>query len=75
MSAEGLQLGSEFDGYRIDDVIGRGGMGVVYAATELALSRSVALKVMSPSLAGDAQFRAQFQRESRLAAGSSSRCS
>ena len=43
-------------------------MGVVYAATELALDRSVALKVMSPSLADDAQFRAQFQRESRLAA-------
>ena len=68
MSAEGLQPGSEFDGYRIDRVIGRGGMGVVYAATELALNRSVALKVMSPSLADDAQFRAQFQRESRLAA-------
>ncbi|HET9737200.1 MAG TPA: protein kinase [Solirubrobacteraceae bacterium] len=68
MTAEGLNPGSEFDGYRIDRVIGRGGMGVVYAATELALSRSVALKVMSPSLADDAQFRAQFQRESRLAA-------
>ena len=68
MTVEGLNPGSEFDGYRIDRVIGRGGMGVVYAATELALNRSVALKVMSPSLADDAQFRAQFQRESRLAA-------
>ncbi len=68
MSAAALEPGSEFDGYRIDRVIGRGGMGVVYAATELALGRPVALKVMAPALANDAQFRAQFQRESRLAA-------
>jgi serine/threonine-protein kinase len=68
MSAAGLQPGAEFDGYRIDRVIGRGGMGVVYAATELALGRPVALKVMAPALAEDAQFRARFQRESRLAA-------
>ena len=68
MSAAGLDPGSEFDGYRIDRVIGRGGMGVVYAATEVALGRPVALKVMAPTLADDAQFRARFQRESRLAA-------
>ncbi len=68
MSAAGLDPGSEFDGYRIDRVIGRGGMGVVYAATEVALGRHVALKVMAPMLADDAQFRARFQRESRLAA-------
>ena len=48
MSAAGLDPGSEFDGYRIDRVIGRGGMGVVYAATEIALGRPVALKVMAP---------------------------
>src|SRR5688500_16003000 len=68
IGAAGLEPGSEFDGYRIDREIGRGGMGVVYAATELALGRLVALKVMAPSLADDAQFRARFQRESRLAA-------
>ena len=68
MSAAGLDPGSEFDGYRIDRVIGRGGMGVVYAATETALGRLVALKVMAPGLADDPQFRARFQRESRLAA-------
>jgi serine/threonine protein kinase len=68
MSAAGLDPGSEFDGYRIDRVIGRGGMGVVYAATEIALGRPVALKIMAPGLADDPQFRARFQRESRLAA-------
>ena len=43
-------------------------MGVVYRATQLALDRPVALKVIAPDLAGDADFRARFQRESRLAA-------
>ena len=37
-------------GYRIDGVVGRGGMGVVYRATELALDRPVALKLIAPSL-------------------------
>src|SRR5262245_38119125 len=43
-------------------------MGVVYRATELALDRPVALKVIAPELAGDAAFRERFLRESRLAA-------
>jgi serine/threonine protein kinase len=49
-------------------VVGRGGMGVVYRATELALDRPVALKLIAPELAGDASFRERFLRESRLAA-------
>ena len=49
---------TQFAGYRIDDVVGRGGMGVVYRATELALERPVALKLIAPELAGDASFRA-----------------
>lgn len=57
-----------FAGYRIDHVAGRGGMGVVYRATELALDRRVALKLIAPELAGDPVFRERFVRESRLAA-------
>src|SRR5262245_16063613 len=60
-------IGSEFAGYRLEDEVGRGGMGVVYRATELGLDRPVALKLIAPELAGDAAFRERFLRESRLA--------
>ena len=43
-------------------------MGVVYLARDLRLDRPVALKLLSPELAGDEHFRARFERESRLAA-------
>ena len=62
------EVGTQFAGYRIEDVVGRGGMGVVYRATELALDRPVALKLIAPELAGDDSFRERFLRESRLAA-------
>jgi DNA-binding beta-propeller fold protein YncE len=61
-------IGSVLAGYRLDELIARGGMGVVYRATQLALERPVALKVIAPHLAGDAGFRQRFLRESRLAA-------
>jgi DNA-binding beta-propeller fold protein YncE len=61
-------VGTQLAGYRIDGVLGRGGMGVVYRATELALDRPVALKLIAPEFAGDASFRERFLRESRLAA-------
>jgi len=63
-----VQLGSEFAGYRVEGVAGRGGMSVVYRAIEPGLERPVALKVISPELAADEKFRARFERESRLAA-------
>ena len=63
-----LAPGSVVAGCRIDAVVGRGGMGVVYAATQLALQRPVALKVIVPELANDPEFRLRFERESRLAA-------
>jgi Protein kinase domain len=62
------EVGTQLAGYRIEGVLGRGGMGVVYRATELALDRPVALKLIAPELAGDASFRERFLRESRLAA-------
>jgi serine/threonine protein kinase len=63
-----LSVGAEFAGCRIEGVAGRGGMGVVYRATQVALDRLVALKVIAPDLALDDAFRARFQREARLAA-------
>jgi hypothetical protein len=63
-----LVVGSEIGGHRIESVAGRGGMGVVYRATHLALNRTVALKLISPELAQDADFRERFKRESEIAA-------
>jgi tetratricopeptide (TPR) repeat protein len=54
--------------YRLDEVIGQGGMGVVYRAEQLRLRRPVALKILAPELAGDASFRERFLRESQIAA-------
>src|SRR4051812_31221038 len=65
---EPLAPGATFAGYRIDGVAGRGGMGVVYRATELALDRPVALKLVAPELAQDERFRRRFLNEPRLAA-------
>jgi hypothetical protein len=60
--------GTLFAGHRIEAVAGRGGMGVVYRATQLALDRVVALKVVAPDLVEDATVRARFLRESKIAA-------
>ena len=61
-------IGSTTAGYRIDALIARGGMGVVYRATHLGLERPVALKVIARELADREGFRERFLRESRLAA-------
>jgi serine/threonine-protein kinase len=63
-----LRIGEVFAGHRIDGVLGQGGMGVVYQATDMRLNRVAALKVIAPALSADEDFRRRFQRESQLAA-------
>src|SRR6266568_3769567 len=61
-------IGATIGGYRIESLIGRGGMGAAYLAEHAHLERNVALKVLAADLAGDEDFRQRFVRESRLAA-------
>jgi DNA-binding NarL/FixJ family response regulator len=67
-AAVAVAVGSTFAGHRIDAIAGKGGMGIVYRATDLTLDRPVALKLIAPSVARDEVFRARFERECRLAA-------
>jgi serine/threonine protein kinase len=55
--------------YRIDRVLGRGGMALVYLGHDAKLGRAVAIKLLADNLAGDESFRARFLREARMAAG------
>jgi CHASE2 domain-containing sensor protein/tRNA A-37 threonylcarbamoyl transferase component Bud32 len=55
-------------GYRIEEVIARGGMGIVYRARQLALDREVAIKLISFDRVEDPVFRERFKSESRIAA-------
>jgi Protein kinase domain len=61
-------IGAVIAGHRIERLVGRGGMGVVYAAVDLALERTVALKLIAPELAAEPGFRQRFMTESRIAA-------
>jgi streptogramin lyase/tRNA A-37 threonylcarbamoyl transferase component Bud32 len=62
------RLGTEIAGYRIESVLGRGGMSVVYLAEHTGLKRKAALKLLTPELALDERFRERFVRESQMAA-------
>lgn len=52
----------------VDDIIGEGAMGIVYGATDVALRRKVAVKIVSPEYARDPEQLARFEREARAAA-------
>jgi predicted Ser/Thr protein kinase len=63
-----LSPGTIVSGYRVDGVLGEGGMGVVYRATQLSLNRTVALKILATELSQDGAFRERFRREGLLQA-------
>ena len=68
MSISQLPRGTRIVDYRVEAVLGRGGMSVVYLAEDLRLKRHVALKLLTPALAEDERFRERFLSESELAA-------
>ena len=64
-----LEPGTDIGAYRIEGLLGRGGMGVVYEATQHSLGRKVALKLLAADLSLDESFRSRFRREGRIQAG------
>jgi serine/threonine protein kinase len=67
VSAE-LSDGQTFGGYHIVELVGSGGMGLVYRAEQRILGRTVALKVIRPEIAESGDYRERFLREARFAA-------
>lgn len=63
-----IQIGQQIENYRIDSVIGEGGMGSIYRATDVNLMRPVAVKVMHGELAEESAFQGRFLQEARAAA-------
>ena len=63
-----LNVGATFAGrFRIERILGRGGMGAVHEAVEIATEQRVALKVLAPQLVSDPKHRARFAREAKIA--------
>ncbi|HEX4916128.1 MAG TPA: protein kinase, partial [Vicinamibacterales bacterium] len=68
-SGSAMQVGAVVEGkYRVDAVIGQGGMGAVFRAWDLRLERPVAIKVVRADLLSDPDSRARFRRESQIVA-------
>ena len=63
-----IATGTKLGGYRVERLLGSGGMGTVYLATQESLNRPVALKLLNPSLTSDETFRARFRREGEVQA-------
>jgi serine/threonine-protein kinase len=61
-------IGSRIAHYRIEEELGRGGMGVVYRARDTKLNRDVAIKTLSPALSPDSSSLSRIQREAQLLA-------
>ncbi len=61
-------VGTEVDGYRIQSVLGRGGMGTVYRAEDVNLSRTVAIKRINPSQSDRESFIHRFRSEAQALA-------
>lgn len=63
-----LSLGDQLGHYKIQSLIGRGGMGEVYRAVDTKLEREVAVKVLPAALAADPERLARFEREAKVLA-------
>src|SRR5262245_23215721 len=63
-----IERGAIVGSYRVEGILGRGGMGVVYSASHVSLDRRVALKVLADDLGSTPEFVGRFQREGRLQA-------
>ncbi|MFH2052633.1 MAG: protein kinase [bacterium] len=64
-----FQAGQEISHYRLIEMIGSGGMGVVWSAQDTRLKRRVAIKILPPGLTADTERKLRFQREAETAAG------
>ena len=62
------RVGAEIGGYRLESVLQRGGMSIVYAAEHMRMKRRVALKILATELGDDDRFRERFLNESLTAA-------
>jgi serine/threonine-protein kinase len=65
-SAHELEAGEQFGNYIIQGLLGEGGMGAVYAASDYSLRRDVAIKVLPPGFAGDERLKRRFLKEMEL---------
>ena len=63
-----LTVGSRLGHYDVTALIGEGGMGQVYQATDTKLNRQVALKILPKAFASNANWLARFEREARVLA-------
>src|ERR671916_2193052 len=61
-------VGSTLSHYKVLELLGRGGMGEVYAAEDTRLRRKIALKVLPPAMAADPERRRRFEREAQAVA-------
>lgn len=68
MNSPASRVGTQFGQYRLDELLGRGGMGEVYKAYDTVRDRDVALKLLHSHLAGDPNFAERFRRESHTVA-------
>ena len=60
--------GTRLGNYKVESLLGRGGMGVVYQARQISLDRTVALKILPPSLSSDPSYIKRFRREAQAVA-------
>ncbi|MDP9491153.1 MAG: serine/threonine-protein kinase [Actinomycetota bacterium] len=66
--AADLRVGTKLAAYELQEIVARGGMGVVYRAQHVHLRRPAAVKLLLPEIAQDDDFRRRFLRESQIAA-------